>query len=334
MNEVIVAEHLVREFKVPAPAAERPARRGGLTGLFGSRKTVLRVVDDVSFTIRRGEFVGYLGPNGAGKSTTIKMLSGVIVPTSGTVEVLGREPYRHRQANARSIGVLFGQRSQLWWDLQLIESFRLLAHIYGIPRTVYEERLAAFTEVLQLGHILHMPVRQLSLGQRMCGDIAAALLHGPEILFLDEPTIGLDIVAKANIQAFLRKINEELNVTVILTTHNVDDIEKLCKRVIFIDHGKVIYDGSMADMAAAYGDHRYLVVDTGGWVPGEEEWHGPEIARTEESKLWFRIDDSDHLAPMIGLLNERLPIRDLTVKEPGIEEIVRSIYSHRAYANA
>ena len=334
MSDVIVADRLVREFKVPAADGERNRRTRGFAGLFRPHKTVKRVVDEVSFSIRKGEFVGYLGPNGAGKSTTIKMLSGVLVPTSGSVHVLGREPYKHRQINARSIGVLFGQRSQLWWDLPLIESFRLLAKIYAIPRRIYEDRLAMFTDVLHLEHILHMPVRQLSLGQRMCGDIAAALLHNPEILFLDEPTIGLDIVAKANIQSFLRKINEELGVTVILTTHNLDDIEKLCKRVIFIDQGRVIYDGSTSEMVTEFGEHRYLVVDTGGWKPGELEWNGPEIVRIEERKLWFRIEDDAHIAPMIGMLNERLPILDLMVKEPGIEEIIKHIYEQKEYRNA
>jgi ABC-2 type transport system ATP-binding protein len=321
MNEVIIADHLVREFKVTAGG---PKGKGLLPQWLNTRKTVKRVVDEVSFKIRKGEFVGYLGPNGAGKSTTIKMLSGVLVPTSGRVEVLGLEPYKHRQQNARSIGVLFGQRSQLWWDLPLVESFRLLAHIYSIPKRDYQERLNTFTKVLQLDSILHIPVRQLSLGQRMCGDIAAALLHGPEILFLDEPTIGLDIIAKTNIQSFLRKINEELQVTVILTTHNLDDIEKLCKRVIFIDQGRVIFDGPTTEMVASFGERRYLIIDTGGRMP--VDWKGPEIARTQDNKLWFSIEEDAEIAPLIGILNEMLPIVNLTVKEPGIEEIIKHVY--------
>jgi ABC-2 type transport system ATP-binding protein len=327
MNEVIVADRLVREFTVAAGGANK-----GWSGLlpsrwFGMGKSVKRVVDEISFTVSKGEFVGYLGPNGAGKSTTIKMLSGVLVPTAGRVEVLGREPYKHRQENSRAIGVLFGQRSQLWWDLPLVESFRLLARIYSIPRSVYQERLETFVEVLRLEPILYMPVRQLSLGQRMCGDIAAALLHGPEVMFLDEPTIGLDIVAKTSIQSFLRRINEELQVTVILTTHNLDDIEKLCKRVIFIDRGRVIFDGPTSDMVAKFGEHRYLVIDTDGRMPAE--WRGPAVARAEDNKLWFKINDDAEIAPMIGMLNDMLPIVNLTVKEPGIEEIIKQIYDLR-----
>ncbi|MFD1774078.1 ABC transporter ATP-binding protein [Paenibacillus rhizophilus] len=279
--DIIIADNLVRQFHSP----KKPAGSFKLLkSVFSMQKETINVVDHVTFTVRKGDFVGYIGPNGAGKSTTIKMLSGVLVPTSGTVHVKGLEPYKNRKQHAGNIGVVFGQRTQLWWDLPLIESFKLLGKIYNVPKERFQHNLEMFTEILDMSSFLSTPVRQLSLGQRMRGDIAAALLHEPEILFLDEPTIGLDILAKEKIQSFLQKINKEKEITIILTTHNMDDIEKLCRRVIFIDKGQILFDGSTVVMTAEFGGFRYLVVDAPNW--DEAAWNGPSVERREDNQLF------------------------------------------------
>ncbi|WP_123039593.1 ABC transporter ATP-binding protein [Cohnella candidum] len=319
---IIEVNDLVREFKVNGKAE---GALGLLKSLFSQEGTVKRVVDRLSFSIGEGEFVGYLGPNGAGKSTTIKMMSGVLVPSSGNIRILGLEPYKQRKEHASNIGVVFGQRTQLWWDLPLHESFRLLGAIYDIPPARYRQNIEMFTEILEMRDFLQTPVRQLSLGQRMRGDIAAALLHDPKLLFLDEPTIGLDLVAKEKIQNFLKTINEEKKITIMLTTHNMDDIEKLCSRVIFIDQGRSLYDGSMQEMTRRFGGHRYVVVETAGWEAAG--WKGPRIEKEEGGRLWFRITHDDQVAGLIRELSEHLTIQNLTVSEPRIEEIIRQLYT-------
>jgi ABC-2 type transport system ATP-binding protein len=226
---MIEVEHLVKQFVV---------RRGR----FRRERHVVRAVDDISFRVERGELLGYLGPNGAGKSTTIKMLTGILVPTSGRVSVAGMTPSRQRIELAKRIGAMFGQRIQLWWDLPLVDSFELLRHIYKVPADRYRTNLARFRDVLELDPFLRTPVRQLSLGQRIRGELTAAMLHGPELLFLDEPTIGLDVVAKQRVRDFLVEINREDGVTVLLTTHDLGDIERLCERLLVIDHGSLIWD--------------------------------------------------------------------------------------------
>ena len=221
----------------------------------------VEAVAGVSFTVGAGEMIGYVGPNGAGKSTTIKMLTGILQPSGGRVRVAGLDPARQRLEVAKRIGVVFGQRSQLWWDLPLRDSFELLRHIYRVPADAYRQRLAYFVELLELGSFLETPVRQLSLGQRMRGDLTAALLHAPPVLFLDEPSIGLDVVAKARIRELLAQINRDQGVTMLLTTHDMADIERLCSRMLIIDHGRVIYDGGLEAIREQYGDERTVVVD-------------------------------------------------------------------------
>jgi ABC-2 type transport system ATP-binding protein len=221
---------------------------------FKVKRNVVHAVNDLSFTVSAGEFVGYLGPNGAGKSTTIKMLCGILTPTSGRVRVAGLDPSRRRTTLARRIGVVFGQRTTLWWDLPLADSFELIRLLYKVDRTAFGSRLAELTETLDLGTFLRTPVRQLSLGQRMRGDLAAALLHAPDILVLDEPTIGLDVVSKASIREFLRRLNAEQGTTVLLTTHDLGDIERLCRRVMLIDHGRLAFDGTLDDLMATAPD--------------------------------------------------------------------------------
>ncbi len=219
---------------------------GGLQNLFVRDYQTVRAVDNISFSIERGEMVGYIGPNGAGKSTSIKMLTGILVPTGGEILSNGFVPWRQRAAYVKTIGVVFGQRTQLWWDIAVIESFKLLRRIYDVSQRDFDERMELFGQVLGLGDYLHTPVRKLSLGERMRCDLAAALLHNPPLLFLDEPTIGLDVVAKDHIRQFLRAINERYQTTVLLTTHDLDDIEELCRRIMIIDHGRLLYDGPLA----------------------------------------------------------------------------------------
>ena len=320
---VISVEHLCKEFKVHR-------RRKGLWGSLGSTVTreydTIRAVEDANFTLERGEFVGYIGANGAGKSTTIKMLTGILVPTSGHIDVMNLTPYLHRKENARRIGVVFGQRTQLWWDLPVIDSFELLKHIYEIPENRYKQNLEFFSELLQLHPFLSTPVRKLSLGQRMRCDLTAALLHDPEILYLDEPTIGLDVVAKEQVRQFLRQINAERQVTAILTTHDLNDVEQVCRRLIIIDKGKLIYDGGIDALKKQYGKTRLLIVDL-AQPYSDVQLDGVNLTRREENRVWLAFDrDTLPASEVIAQLAARYEIQDLTISEPEIEEIVRRIY--------
>lgn len=323
---LIEVEHLQKTFKV---AARRSGPFGAVRTLLAREYRDVQAVADVSFRLEAGEMVGYIGPNGAGKSTTIKMLTGILVPSGGRIVVDDRVPHQERVEHVRRIGVVFGQRSQLWWDLPTIESFELLRHIYRIPIERWRENLALFSELLDLGPFLETPVRQLSLGQRMRADLAAALLHDPVILFLDEPTIGLDVVAKERIREFLTDINRQRGVTVILTTHDLEDIERLCQRVVLIDHGRIIYDGALDDLRTRYGRQRTLVVDL-----DQQDEHAAcmqidhaEVVRCEGPRVWLRFDrDTTTAAALIADVTARYSIRDLTVEEPAVEAIVRGIY--------
>ena len=295
-------------------------------GRIRRERSQVDAVAGISFTIERGEMVGYVGPNGAGKSTTVKMLTGILVPSSGFVRVLDFEPTRQRVDLARRIGVVFGQRTQLWWDLPLRDSFELLRHIYRIPPDVYDRNLAEFGEVLDLEPFIDTPVRQLSLGQRMRGDLAAALLHAPEILFLDEPTIGLDVVAKARIREFLARINQERRTTILLTTHDMDDIERLCKRMLVNDHGRVNYDGDLATVKARYGADSVLVVDLEEPAPPIEV-DGATVERVDGPRQWLRFRrEQMSAAALIAAVAAKASVRDLAISDPDIEDVVRRIY--------
>ncbi len=247
---LIEARGLTKEFKI---FNRREGVLGAFKDLFKRDYRSLRAVDSIDFFVEEGEMVGYIGANGAGKSTTIKMLTGILVPTAGTVEVNGYVPYLDRQIYTKHIGVVFGQRSQLWWDIAVIESFKLLRRVYDVSREDFQRKLELFDEILEVGALLHLPVRKLSLGQRMRCDLAAALLHSPKILFLDEPTIGLDVLAKSKIRDFLKEINRQYRTTIILTTHDLGDIEALCPRVAIIDKGKMLFDGSVDDLYTQWG---------------------------------------------------------------------------------
>ncbi|MEN9936901.1 MAG: hypothetical protein RLZZ387_3480 [Chloroflexota bacterium] len=322
---LIDVENLEKVFQVPV---RRTGPLGPLRTLISREHRTVRAVDRVSFSLAAGEMVGYLGPNGAGKSTTLKMLTGILVPSGGTLFVDGRVPHRQRVEHARRIGVVFGQRTQLWWDLPTVESFELLRHVYRIPHDQWRRNLDAFTELLELGPFLDTPVRQLSLGQRMRADLAAALLHDPAILFLDEPTIGLDVVARERIRQFLREINRDRGVTVILTTHDLGDVERLCRRVVLIDHGRVIYDGDLEALRERFGRWRTLVVElASAEATADIAAPGAELARVEGPRAWLRFDRrTTTAAALIASIAARYPVRDLTVEEPEIEAIVRDIY--------
>jgi len=270
--------------------------------------------------------IGFIGPNGAGKSTTIKMLTGILVPTSGEVTVLGRTPHKNREMNAANLGVVFGQRTQLWWDLPLIESIELLKYVYRIPENQFRRTLGMLSDLLEVNAFMNTPVRQLSLGQRMRGDLLAALIHEPPILFLDEPTIGLDIIAKERIRDLLVTINRERGVTVLLTTHDMADIEKTCDRMIIIDQGSLIYDGKLAALRAQYGKIRRLRVDFRN-EPRSLQLDGAVLVNQEGLRCWFDFDKDDITASqLIARISEQEEIVDLTIEEPEIESIIKEIY--------
>jgi len=303
------------------------------TGAFGALRTLFSreyeervAVGGVTMSLEPGELVGYIGPNGAGKSTTIKMLTGILVPTSGEVRVAGIVPYARRKENARNIGVVFGQRSQLYWDLPLIESFELLRAIYGVPAKDYRRNLDEFVALLQMEDFLRTPVRQLSLGQRMRGDFAAALLHSPRIVYLDEPTIGLDVVAKEAIREFVARINAERGTTIILTTHDLADVERLCRRIVLIDQGRIIYDGDVERIKSEYGRYRTLVVTFVAPVE-EPQLAGASLEAVDGCVARFRFDRNRERADLlIRQASERYSVEDVGIEEPELEAIIRRIY--------
>jgi ABC-2 type transport system ATP-binding protein len=292
-------------------------------GRFRRERHVVEAVNDLSFRVERGELLGYLGPNGAGKSTTIKMLTGILVPSAGRVQVAGLDPSRRRIELARKIGAMFGQRIQLWWDLPLLDSFELLRHIYKVPLERYTASLARFREVLELDAFISTPVRQLSLGQRIRGELTAAMLHEPELLFLDEPTIGLDVVAKQRVRDFLVEINRENGVTVLLTTHDLGDIERLCSRLLVIDHGKLIWDGGIAELKDRYGPERMLIVDLEEPAPPLQV-EGARVEKVDGPRQWLRFQGP--AAELTARVAATARLVDLQIAEPDIEEIVRRIY--------
>ena len=322
----IHVENLVKTFRV----AERdPGLAGSIRSLFHRKHRIVSAIDGISFDVEPGELLGYIGPNGAGKSTTVKILSGILVPDSGSVEVFGHTPWKHRVANAGRIGVVFGQRTQLWWDLPVIDSLELIRDIYRVPEDRYLRKKAELTEMLSLTELLDTPVRQLSLGQRMRCDLAASLLHEPEILYLDEPTIGLDATAKLTVRAFIRDLNEQTGVTVMLTTHDMDDIEALCGRVIVIDHGKVFLDGTPGQLRQRVIGERTLIVDFED-PDTELTIHSVELSRREGRRVWFRFDP--RLIPVEEVIRDitsQQAVRDLFVENPSMEEVVARLYRER-----
>ncbi|MFH1635409.1 MAG: ATP-binding cassette domain-containing protein [Chloroflexota bacterium] len=326
MSPIITVSNLQKHFQI---YTHHRGLVGALRNLFSRQYQLVRAVDGVSFDIQPGELVGYLGPNGAGKSTTIKMLTGLLVPSGGELWVNGRVPWRERTAHVATIGAVFGQRTTLWWDLPVIESLDLLQHIYKIPPDRFRHNLDQFRALLELDPFLHTPVRALSLGQRMRADLCAALLHDPVLLFLDEPTIGLDVVAKERIRQFIRHINQERGTTVLLTTHDLSDVEKLCERVMIIDRGKLLYDGALSALRDRFGGKRKLVVEFAEKYAAYDI-NGAEITARDGRWVTYSFERGSITASeLIGRLSERYRLRDLEVREPAIETTIRRIYEER-----
>lgn len=307
MEQMIEVTGIKKYYKI---AKRDKGLASSMKHLFHRKYEVKKAVDDISFSIKKGEIVGFIGPNGAGKSTTIKMLSGILYPDEGSLQINGYIPYKQRKQYVKNIGVVFGQKSQLHWDIPLIESFELMKYIYKIPQKLYEENLEKFTKLLDMEDFINQPVRQLSLGQRMRGDIVAALLHSPEIVFFDEPTIGLDVVAKEKIREFIKYMNETEQTTIIFTTHDMQDIEKVCDRLIIIDEGKKIYDGSVEEIKNKYANSKTIEILL---EDGKKEVKTFDINRTPMNEV------------MEGLFSS-YQIKDISICEPEIDGIIRDIY--------
>lgn len=332
---VIEARNLCKRFRVPIKA---PGIVGALKHILSPHYEEKVAVDGITFTIEEGESIAYVGPNGAGKSTTVKMLTGILVPSTGEIRVLGLVPYQHRTENARNIGVVFGQRSQLWWDLPVIESFRLLGDIYQIPTSIFKRNLEEFVELLELETLLPFPTRQLSLGQRMRCDLAASMLHDPAVIFLDEPTIGLDIAVKERIRRFIRRVNQEHKATILLTSHDMSDVEKICNRLVMIDRGKLVYDGSIHTFKERFGRTRiiHLVLERPDSEAVKRAYIAlADIAQISEIQIQQQephqvLVQFNALKTTAKVLMERLlnvlPIVDLQLEESSIESIIQRLY--------
>ena len=328
---MIKVENLSKEFKI---SKKYPGFKGALRSFFSTEYTIKKAVDDISFEINDGEIVGYIGANGAGKSTTIKMMTGILTPSSGRIIVDGVVPYENREKNAKNIGVVFGQKTQLWWDLPVSETFPLLKDIYGVSDEDYEERMNYFKEILGLDEFFLSPVRTLSLGQRMRADLAAALIHNPKIIYLDEPTIGLDVVVKESVRKAIKYINEKYGTTIILTTHDLNDIEELCNRIIIIDSGKKIYDGELEGVKEQFGYLTTIEIQ----LKDKSNIEKINFARfkdddfklnMKESKVSITFNKNNiSSADIIGEVMKKSKVIDFNIKETSIEDIVKKMYKN------
>ena len=333
---MIRVNNVSKEFVSPK---KYPGLKGAIKGLFSSEKISKVAVDDISFHIKKGEIVGYSGSNGAGKSTTIKMMTGILVPTKGECLVNGINPNKRRKENAQNIGVVFGQRTQLWWDLPLSESYTILKEIYNVSDEEYEKRMEFLNDVLDLKDFFDKPVRNLSLGQRMRADLGASLLHNPKVLYLDEPTIGLDIVVKDKIRDAIKEINEKYGTTVVLTTHDMGDIEELCDRIIIIDEGKKIYDGDLTHLKETYGVKKKVSMEIKNLRKAEEiDWE--KKLEVSSDKFELEVDEENNtltvtfdknfivVSDIISAVMEQTDVKDIQIKETELSEIVKEIYNH------
>lgn len=325
---VIEVKNLVKEFKT---FDRREGIKGALANLFHRNYRIVKAVDNINFYINKGEILGYIGPNGAGKSTTIKMLTGVLTPTLGQVRVRDLIPHKQRRQHAKNIGVVFGQRTQLWWDIAVIEAFTLLRDIYEVDEHEFQQRLKKFEEVLEIGPLLHTPVRKLSLGQRVRCDIVAALLHNPEIVFFDEPTIGLDIEVKVKIREFIKEINNTYETTVILTTHDLNEIEHLCKRIIIIDQGKILFDGDLQKAKDEFGYLRKVTFQFHNRVSCstfKEKFRDPSLQWTQNNAYYVSVEFDRNEISATEIIREMMnsfEIGDIFLEEPQIEEVIKRI---------
>ena len=320
----IEVRDLCKEFKI---AKRETGVKGAFKSFFHREYNIKKAVDNISFSVERGELVGYIGPNGAGKSTTIKMMSGILTPTSGTVTVGGIVPYENRKQNNMRMGAVFGQRSQLYWDLPIVETFDLYKKMYRIEDAVFKHNVDFYIELLDMKEFLNTPVRQLSLGQKMRGNIATALLHDPEIVYLDEPTIGLDVLAKSRIRTFIREVNKEKKTTLVLTTHDMDDIEQICDRLIMIDKGKKIYDGSLSDFKKTYTRGSVLCAEFATEAPIILDDPRLTVKKDEGFRKWILFNKSE-ITPVevLALLQKKYDIQDFSLTDTDIEEIVKGLY--------
>ena len=322
---VIEVKQLTKVFKIPK---KDPGLGGAVKGLFHPQYQNKTAVNEINFKLEAGEIVGYIGVNGAGKSTTIKMLTGVLMPTSGSINVLGRDPHKQRVDNAHDIGVVFGQRTQLWWDLALIESLNLIARIYNVHPLKYKLMLDQFTETLELDELLNIPVRNMSLGQKMRSELAAALIHEPRVVYLDEPTIGLDLIVKERIRDFIKAQCISKGMTVILTTYDLGDIEELCRRVIIIDDGRIIYDGPIETIKKKFGKFREITFETMEDIKTLDLPPGAEMLSTEDHKIQIRFDRTVSTASKVaGAVMNQIDVRDFSLSEPELSDIVKQIYN-------
>ncbi len=329
---MIYVNDLTKEFK---KTIKEPGLKGSVKALFKPKYEIIKAVDEISFHVGKGEMLGFIGPNGAGKSTVIKMLTGILTPTSGTCEINGFIPQKNRQEYVKEIGVVFGQRTQLWWDLALRETYSVLKEIYDVPDADFKRRMAFLNEVLELDSFITSPVRTLSLGQRMRADIAASLLHNPKVLFLDEPTIGLDVVVKDNIRNAIQKINEEEGTTVILTTHDLSDIELLCNRIVMIDKGKKVFDGGLSQLKHDFGQMRELRFELKKPEDLKKLSYNVDLKKDEDDislsndgvLVSVRFNsDAVSVEDMLSYTLSRVHVKDINLKDADIEEIIRRIY--------
>lgn len=324
---MIQVENLYKKYYVKQ---HRQGLMGGIKDLIKPVWQDKEAVKHINFSIEKGEVVGYIGPNGSGKSTTIKMLTGILTPSDGKVLVNGLEPYKDRKKNAMNIGVVFGQRTQLWWDLAIRESFELFKYIYRVPDHIFTENLNKMIELLSLNEFYSTPVRQLSLGQRMRAEIAAAFLHSPSIVFLDEPTIGLDVVAKEQVRSFLREVNKEKETTIILTTHDMDDIEQVCDRLLMINQGILIFDGQMRSFIDTYGNERIITVQFERPIPNVQFEFG-SVLSNEGNKVRILFQKENISATkIVQELSGKFPVVDCHLEEPKIEHLIRQVYEGRS----
>ncbi|MBR1675328.1 MAG: ATP-binding cassette domain-containing protein [Eubacterium sp.] len=328
MAPIIEIKNITKEFKV---LNRHEGLKGSLKDLFSRDYKIVRAVDNISMNIEQGEMVGYLGPNGAGKSTTIKMMTGVLEPTTGEILVDGVVPYKNRSKNAQKIGVVFGQRSQLWWALPLVESFKLLKDIYQIPDKDYKDLLEFYQSLVDIEPLLHKPVRQMSLGQRTLSDILAAFLHNPKIVFLDEPTIGLDVSMKAKIRTLIHALNKEKKTTVILTTHDMGDVDALCERIVIIDKGKMLYDNDIEHLKSFFGSYRTLKIRVSGDLKQRADAISKELPDFSVSSddEWISVlvdEDKAKVIDVLGQLQKEYDIRDMKLEEISSEEVIKKIY--------
>lgn len=328
MSSIIEIKNVTKEFKV---LNRREGLKGSIKDLFSRDYKTVTAVNNISMSIEQGEIVGYLGPNGAGKSTTIKMMTGVLEPTSGEILVDGNVPYKNRSKNAQNIGVVFGQRSQLWWALPLIESFRLLKDVYQIGDKQYDSIIELYKSLVDIEPLLHKPVRQMSLGQRTLSDILAAFLHDPKIVFLDEPTIGLDVSMKAKIRTLINALNKEKNTTVILTTHDMGDVDALCRRIVIIDKGKMLYDNDIEHLKSFFGSYRTLKIRVDGDLKKQSEViqnEVPDFAVSADDE-WISVlvdEDKKKVVDVLSLLQSSHSIKDMKLEEISSEDVIRKIY--------